>query len=436
MSRLWDQIKDRLKTSVEEAEFTLWIEPLKGVEEGGGLKLVCPNELHARWLRQRYLPRIRALLGEISPGTPLRLSARKRLPAPSSSQAQLPLPGMSPMGLRLNGRYRFDTFVTGRSNSLACSAARAMAEGRRIHTPTLVLVSGTGLGKSHLTQAVGHYLLAHARGARVAYLTVEDFASQMVKALRAKRMEEFKARFSRGCDVLLLEGIDFLSGKDKTQQELAWALEAMWEGGGRVVMTAYQPPEQIKGIRPALMSRLASGLTAAIDPPEMTMRIKILERAAAEYGMSVPIQVLEMFAERITDDIRRLRSALANLIACSELTGQPPGLELAEVVLGGLPQESTTLTPRRILEVVAKAYGLRPEQLTGSGRRKHLTRARAIAMLLCRKYTDASYTAIGRLFSRSHATVIHAIQRMEMLLPKDPRLGAELGFIERQLGLK
>jgi chromosomal replication initiator protein len=300
---------------------------------------------------------------------------------------------------------------------------------------TLFLVSGTGLGKSHLTQAVGHHVLGAAPGARVAYLTAEDFANQMISALRGKRMDQFKDRFRRGCDLLLLEEVQFLAGKDKTQEELCYTLDTLWDSGGKVVFTGNCPPHQVKGLKRHLLSRLQGGVTAAIEPPDQATRVRILEAMAQDEGVRVDRGVLEYMAQELDGDVRRLQSSLVGLMAKGSLTGRPMDLALAAEILGQVQRQLRRVSPEQIRDLVAQAYGFSIVELTGKSRRKAVSRPRNLALYLCRRHTQASYASLGRLFNRDHSTVIYSVEQIERGLAADPRLGQELSFLEQRLGV-
>ena len=267
-------------------------------------------------------------------------------------------------------------------------------------------MSPTGLGKSHLTQAVGHQVLGLRPEARVAYLTAEEFTNQMTAAIRGKKTHQFKDRFRCGCDLLLLEEVQFLAGKEKTQEELVFTLDALADAGKRIVFTGRMAPAQVRGLSPALASRLADSVAVGIDPPDFATRVRILARQAADEGVPVPQVVLEFLAQEIPDDVRRMRSALVGLLARSSLSNKRLDLGLATEVLGGISARRANHTPERIRDLVASVYSLEVALLTGKSRKKTVVQPRNLAMCLCRRHTDASYKTIGQVFNRDHATVM------------------------------
>ncbi|MBI4797560.1 MAG: chromosomal replication initiator protein DnaA [Desulfarculus sp.] len=434
---LWNALYDGLRAGLDNEEFQVWIAPLRLMrQDAARLTLGCPNAFHRTWIRDNHLPRMREILAQL--GQPLQI-ALEVLPAPQpaakAAPQQLELPQVAQGRPRLNQRFIFDKFVAGTGNEFAWAAAKAMAQGQKLFSNTLFLVSGTGLGKSHLTQAVGHQVLTCDPGARVAYLTAEDFANQMIAALRNKRIEAFKDRYRRGCDVLLLEEVQFLAGKDKTQDELGYTLDALLDAGKRLVFTGATPAGQIKGLKRHLASRLSSGLTAAIEPPDHLTRVRILEHLSREEGVSVNPDVLEYLAQDVVGDVRRLQSALVGLLAKGSLTGRPLDLRLAAEVLGHMHLQLSRVTPEQILSLVAQVYGLERGLLTGRSRKKTVTRPRNLALYLCRRHTEASYAALGRAFNRDHSTVMYNVDQVERGLGSDPKLSQELAYLEQRLGL-
>ncbi|MEW5912362.1 MAG: chromosomal replication initiator protein DnaA [Thermodesulfobacteriota bacterium] len=432
---LWANLLEEAQAEWDREEVRLWLEPLRPRAEAGGLVLRCPNDFHRNWVREHYLPRLKALLAAQGGAAELRLDLTPAAAPRSGPPRQMELPRLGPSLPGLNRRFVFESFVCGAGNEFACAAAKAMAGGKGLYCDSLFLVSGTGLGKTHLTQAVAHMVLGGDPALRVVYLSAEEFANQMIAALRRKRIHEFKERFRRGCDLLLLEEVQFLAGKDKTQEELVYTLDALNDAGKRVVFTGRQAPGQVKGLKPALASRLGESVTVGIEPPDQSTRRRILQRLAAEEGVAVPETVLEHLAQELSGDVRRLRSALVGLLARHSLTGQPMDLSLAALVLGQLASELRRISPEQIRDLVASLFGLEPTLITGKSRKKTVTGPRNLAMYLCRRHTEASYAAIGRVFNRDHATVMYGVEQIDLRLTREPKLAAELAFLEQRLGV-
>ena len=440
MSRnLWNNLKERMASRMEADEYRLWLEPLNLLkQEGSVLTVGCPNAFHQKWVRDRYLNTMIKMVREtnIENRINLEIITTNQSNGQAAGHYQMSLPRLNPFSPTLNQRYVFQRFIAGRSNELACAAAKALASGQHLFSNTLFLASDTGLGKSHLTQAVGHHVMANSPQTRVAYLTAEDFTNQMVSALRKNRIENFKERFRRECDLLLLEEVHFLCGKDKTQDELGYTIDALLDAGKRVVFTSSQPPFRLKKLKSGLESRLGSGVTVSIDPPDEATRVLILKAMAGEEGVLVPEEVLELLAQEVTGDVRRLQSALVGILAQSALTCRPMDLKLAMEVLGQISTRRKRVTIEDIRDTVAKIYGLEMSLFVGKCRRKNVTKPRNLAMFMCRKHTDASFAAIGKLFNRDHATVIYGVDKIDRELKRDPKLVQEMKHLEERLGLK
>lgn len=436
---IWEELKTLLRETLTEEDFTIWINPLSVLDNNSReLELGCPNSFHRTWLINNHLEAIRARLRHIAPEYSIKLSLRAdSAPEAAPSAPAQPLPQRLPLAHNLNGlnpKFVFDRFVAGQNNEFAWAAARALANGGQIFANTLFISSSTGLGKSHLTQAVGHQFINNLPQGRIAYLTAEDFTNQMISSLRGNKIEAFKNRFRRDCDLLLLEEVQFLAGKDKTQDELSYTLDALMDAGKKIIFTGNQNPDQIKGLKPQLISRLCSGITTSIAPPDHNTRVRILEKFCHDENVSVDHSVLEFLAEENFDDVRRLHSALVGGIAKSSLTGRKLDLALAAEVLSQMAMRLKRIAPQHIIDEVAKIYGLTPQEMSGKSRRRQITRPRNIAMFLCRKHTDASYASLGRLFSRDHATVIYGVDQVERNLKRDPKVLQEVNFVEQRIG--
>jgi chromosomal replication initiator protein len=271
---------------------------------------------------------------------------------------------------------------------------------------------------------------------RVAYLTAEDFTNQMIAALKRNRIETFKERFRRECDILLLEEVQFLGGKEKIQDELVYTIDALLDAGKRVVFTSSEPPCKINKIKSNLESRLASGVTVAIDPPDHVTRVRILECMAHEEGINVDREVLEYLAQEVFGDVRRLQSALVGVMAKGSLTNRNIDISLAQEVLGTISQRRRRVSIEDIRDTVAKVYKLDMSLFVGKCRRKNVTRPRNMAMYLCRQHTDASYKSIGKVFNRDHATVIYGVEKVERGLKSDIKMGQEVAYLEERLGVE
>jgi chromosomal replication initiator protein len=439
METVWEAVKPVLATLISPSGFNLWIEPLQ-VQAGpqGELVLVCPNAFAARWIQSRYLSLIcqtlltacafskpvSLMIGE----APVRQAALARL-----NQPELPLLLTADAGKSFNGAFTFDQFVVGPANRLAYQASQALARNDTLHNRILFLTSGPGLGKSHLCQAVGNFLKQTTPKGKIFYLTAENFTNEMVGALKSGQMPRFKERFRGECDVLLLEEVQFLSGKEKIQAELCYTLDTLLDQQKRLIFTSCFLPGEIMQLSQELRSRLTGGIITPIGPPDFSTRTKILGRKAEDRGVQAPPRVLEYLAEHISGDVRRLESALDCLVAHSTLLGEPITLGLAQEVLQDLKAVDRGLSVPEIQKIVCDYYQVNRRELLSRSRQRRLVRARQMALYFSRLYTQKTLLELGRLFLRSHATVVHALQTLERDRQTKPRLAQELKFLEGKL---
>jgi chromosomal replication initiator protein len=439
MENIWQTAKDIIKDELPSATFDLWINPLQAESgPGGELILSCPNPFALRWIQANYLKCIRQTLEIVMSQTlPVHLkllTGPARPPAPVEiKQPTLPLVPEKRRSRGLNRDFTFDQFVVGASNRLAYQASRALAHNDTFYNRILFLTSGPGLGKSHLSQAVGNFVSKSAAGRKVRYITAENFANEMVQALKNGRMSTFKERFRQDCDVLLLEEVQFLSGKEKIQAEVCYTLDTLIGHNKRLVFTSCYLPSEIGNISQELRSRLTGGLITPIGPPDFPTRVNILETKAKNRGMQIPGNILECLAEYVDEDVRRLESALDCLVARATLLDEPFSLRLAREVLQDLKAVATRLSTPDIQKIVGNYYGVSLPELLGRSRQKRLVRARQMALYFCRIYTEKTMVELGRLFQRSHASVVHALQTLERDRKTQPRVAQELQLLEEKL---
>jgi chromosomal replication initiator protein len=440
MQKIWDAVKSDLKDRLSATGFSLWIEPLQ-VDQGpqGEMQLICPNPFALRWVMSHYLPHIHQVLAQVGQPLPVKLlaappKARTVMPPPATEQLRLPLPGQGRKpGRSLNREFTFSKFVVGGSNRLAYSAAEALARKDTFFSGILFLTASPGLGKSHLAQAVGNCLMDVAPQASVMYVTAEDFTNDMVKALKGDQMNRFKERYRRECEVLLMEEVQFFSGKDKIQAELCYTLDTLLDRRKKLVLTSCYLPGEISHLSQELRSRFTGGLITPIGPPDFSTRVNILTRKADDRDVNIPLQVLEYVAEHVTADVRRLESALECLLARSTLLGEPVSLRLAQEVLQDLKAVAPRLSISQIQKIVCEYYQINLREMLGRGRQKKLVRARQMGLYFSRLYTMKTVVELGRLFQRSHASVVHALQTLERDRQVQPRLEKEVKFLEEKM---
>ncbi len=439
MQGIWETVKASLKEEMSPSGFHLWIEPLK-VEDGmeGELRLACPNPFALRWIKSHYLQLIQqgvhTTLGLVRP-VRLVLSPARPHPKvlPAVSQPALPLLTDKSGNGGLNRAFTFDQFVVGASNRLAFQASKALARNDTFYNRILFLTGSSGLGKSHLSQAVGNFLTQSAPQRQVLYLSAENFANEMVMALKSGRMSNFKERFRKDCEVLLLEEVQFLSGKEKIQAEVTYTLDTLMGQNKRLVFTSCYLPTEISHLSQELRSRLTGGVITPIGPPDFPTRANILAKKAENRGVQISAKILEYLAEHVTEDVRRLESALDCLVARSTLLNESFSLQLAQEVLQDLKAVETRLNIPQIQKIVGDYYGINLAELLGRSRQKRLVRARQMALYFSRLYTQKTMMELGRLFQRSHASVVHALQTLERDRQSQPRLAKEIRLLEEKL---
>ncbi len=453
MDGVWEDVKRYLKSTIPQAQYEMWVSPLKlGKCTENSVMILCPNEFHRQWVRGKFSGEIiKAWMSkglsapviswgvqkngnggesgtkDVSKGTE---NAFQDLGS-SSKVVQMPLHEVFIQWQRprLNSRFTFDQFVVGDSNRFAYSASRAMAAGQNLYNNALYLLADPGLGKSHLSQAVGNHLLHNKKSIRLCYLTAEDFANEMISALRAEKIEKFKEKYRKNCDLLILEKIEFLSGKMKMQSEFAYTLDFLLDSGKRFICTSNYYPQDIPKLRKDLRSRLSGVLITPIDPPDFDTRAKIVRKKAEDQGIKLPAQVVDFLAEKITKDIRQLESCIAGLILKSNIAKKSINLALAREVVETMLDNRPGIDIDRIKEVVARSFKITVEDLGSPTRKRSVSYPRSICMYLCQKYTNESITNIGRAFNRTHSTVIYATNRLKQDIKASPRVKREVEFL-------
>ncbi len=437
MEGIWESVKAIIKAQMPPATFHLWIEPLiMEPAPAGELWLACPNPFALRWVQAHYLKLMQEVLHHQGRANlPVRLklltAPARPMALPQAPQPRLPLP--APVNPAFNRAFTFDKFVVGSSNRLAFQVSKALAGNDTFYNRTLFLTSGPGLGKSHLSQAVGNFIATSKNPGKVLYLSAESFANQMVQALKNGCMGDFKDRFRKDCDVLLLEGVQFLSGKEKIQAEICYTLDTLMTRNKRLMFTSCYLPGEIGQLSQELRSRLTGGIITPIGPPDFPTRVQILANKAANRGVQIPVKILEYLAEYVAEDVRRLESALDCLLARESLLDEPLTLRLAQEVLQDLRAVDARLNIPQIQKIVGDYYGVSLAELLGRARQKRLVRARQLALYFCRIYTKKTMAQLGRLFQRSHATVVHALQTLERDRQTLPRLAQEIQMLEQKL---
>lgn len=443
MHDAWNDIREEIGRELPKNTFSLWINPITFMEfSDGAMVLACPNRFSRDWVTENYLPLIREKAARRAGShvdVVLKVQPLRKQPPDQAEAApsQLVFPVIAPAwhaeGNGLNGNYTFDRFIVGQSNEFAYSASKALAGGSRCDYDTLLMLAGTGLGKTHLAHAVGHLALQNNPKIRVRYLTAEDFTNQMIASIKSNRIDEFKAKYRRSCDVLLLEEIHFLSGKEKTQQELEYTLDALISDRKKVIFTSAIPPKDIPRISTALSSRLLSGLVTTISEPDYETRALILARKAEEFGLALSDDIIHLLAGRLKHDVRQMESALKCLKAKSHLINAKIGKTLAEEVIGSLAESECAVTPHDIRELVCTYYKIEPEMLESRSRKKVFASPRNVYVYLCRRHTDQTLSDIGKTINRSHSSVLYASELVEHKMKTEDRFRRQVHFLDQKL---
>jgi len=416
---VWQHVLEHIRRSITEVEFHTWFERIRplGIRDGV-LELAVPTSFALDWIRRHYAGLIQealGLLGAQAPRFELRVVPGVVVQEDifQAAPAEAPRP-------KLNPKYTFENFVVGPNNSMAHAAAVAVAESPgRAYNP-LFIYGGVGLGKTHLMHAVGHSVAKRFPHLRIEYVSTDTFTNELINAIREDRMTEFRERY-RSVDLLLVDDVQFIAGKERTQEEFFHTFNALYEAHKQIILSSDRPPKDILTLEARLRSRFEWGLITDIQPPDLETRIAILKMNAEQRGLRIPEDALEYIARQVTSNIRELEGALMRAIAFASLNAVELTRAVAAKALSDIfaPRELEA-DPLEIIRKVADHFGLKPEELTGSGRKKEVVLPRQLAMYLVRELTRASLPEIGQLFGgRDHTTVLYAIQKVQELAESD-----------------
>ena len=415
----------------------VWIEPLEWLDHRDEkVVLGCPNTFARKWVINHYVDLIKEEIARVIE-TPCQISLEvSDTPKKNGDTKQLLLPHVShpqqPVSIFHKG-FTFDEFVVGMCNDFAYKAALSLACGGDGHCNSLFLLSKTGLGKSHLSQAAANHILNENSAIRVCYVTAEEFTNAMVYALRHDAIEQFKEKYRRQCDVLLLEDVQFLSGKEKTQHELGYTLDALLAAEKKLIFTSSHLPDDIPRMDKKLVSRLSSGIISNIEPPDYETRVRIIDKKANSKSLEIPEDVVHYLASELTDNVRQLESGLVGVAAKASLLNLPIDVKLAESVAKNIVRRSQKITVEAIQELVCKYYKMSMDKLLSRSRKRGIVQPRQIAMYLARRYTGESFQAIGRSFNRYHATTLHAIGTVERLIREQGAIQKQVEFLSEKV---
>jgi chromosomal replication initiator protein len=427
---IWRSVLARLQVSMAPANFDTWLRPTRGLEmEDGVLVVGVPSTYGREWLEQRLLAVIRKTLSE---------SGREQLQVRFRVVSELAdRPGQRKRGRTqpggssffdtqptvFNPRYTFDDYIVGGSNRFAHAAARAVAERPALTYNPLFIYGGVGLGKTHLLHAIGHSVSQEYPDYRVVFSTSERFMNELIRAIRESRTEDFREHYRR-VDVLLIDDIQFIAGKESTQEEFFHTFNALHDNGKQIVLSCDCPPKALNPLEERLRSRFEWGLIADIQPPDLETRIAILRSKAELQDLPVPPDVIQYLARRVPSNIRELEGSLNRIIAYASLNERQLTVDLAAAALDSLSgPRRTQLTPQGIIQSVAKYFGLSLDEIRGKGRDKAVVLPRQIAMYLVREETNTSLEQIGQLLGgRDHTTVMHGWDKISGAVQEDHQL--------------
>jgi chromosomal replication initiator protein len=434
---IWDQVLARIETKVNQHIYSTWFKPTSFVaDDGAQIRVRVPNALFSNWLNKHYSVVLGEALAEVNrqgclvsfvttdeavtaaaPAESVSTAAASQAFATETAETD-DLAAGSPGTLA--PRYSFDAFIVGPSNQFAHAACRAVAEAPSRSYNPLFIYGGVGLGKTHLMHAIGHYVLTHLTSLKLTYISSERFMNEMINAVRYDRILDFRERY-RSVDVLLVDDIQFIAGKEGTQNEFFHTFNALYDSQKQIVISSDCPPHEIPSLEERLRSRFEWGLIADIQPPDLETKVAILKKKAETEGIPLPDNVAIYIAGKIKSNIRELEGSLIRLIAYASLTGREISLNLAQDVLRNVLQhDDRAVTIEIIQKFVSDYYQLKLAELKSRNNSKSVALPRQVAMYLCKSLTNASLPEIGRSFGgKHHSTVIHSIRKIEDLRQRD-----------------
>ena len=439
---LWARVRTRLRHEYGEATFKSWLKPLTLVDcRDGRLRLAVATRFMRDWVQSHYAERLLAIWldegGDASSVEVVVAVARsKAVPRAAETEEADEPPARTEdphFGAPLDPRFKFDQFVVGKPNELAHAAARRVAEASNVPFNPLFLYGGVGLGKTHLMHAIAWQIKERDPARRIVYMSAEKFMYQFVRALRYKDTMAFKEQF-RSVDVLMIDDVQFISGKDTTQEEFFHTFNALVDQNRQIIISSDKSPSDLDGVEERLRSRLGWGLVADIHPTSYELRLGILQAKAESLRFEIPSKVLEFLAHKITSNVRELEGALNRIVAHAQLVGRPVTIETTQEVLQDLLRANDKrVTIDEIQKKVAEHFNIRIADMHSARRARAVARPRQIAMYLSKQLTARSLPEIGRKFSRDHTTVMHACKKIEELCANDRAFLEDVELLRRML---
>jgi len=436
--RLWRVVCRRLADSLEPGELATWFRPLYCQLEDGAVVLHAPNHFFGEWIRERYQRQLDQALAEAMGGSPrvvFEVASGEVGPEPADPPGRVEAPRSEEAfehQLQLNPRYSFDTFVVGNCNELAHAACLAVAENPgRLYNP-LVIFGSAGLGKTHLLSATGQHILRRLPGQRLVYISSEAFTNELIQAVRYDGVSTFRDKY-RQVDGLLLDDIQFLAGRERTQEEFFHTFNALYETGKQIILTTDKMPRDIPGLEKRLQSRFEWGLMADLQPPDEETKVAILQKKASEQGVDLSREVCFYLSRLPEANVRVLEGCLTRVIAVSRFQGVEVSLELVKRVMGPM-MTNREVSLEEVLSAVAGLYGVKVADIKGSRKTREVTHPRQVAMYLARRLTRNSYPEIGRAFgNKDHSTVVKGVKKIQKIIRQDPEVAERVRGLEQRL---
>ena len=434
----WSQVLARIEHIVDRTEYDAWLAPTRFLgQKGDTLEVAVPSQRYVDEIRERFGARIRGALNDISPERVQVHFVIDNIATDDLGPSIVPQNSELP-GAIFNPRYRFHTFVVGNSNQLAYAASKSISENPSGSFNPLFIYGGAGLGKTHLIQAIGQHMKEARPQMKIAYMSADTFVTELITSIRYDRMQVFRDRY-RSLDALLLDDIQFIAGKERTQEEFFHTFNALYENQKQIVFTSDRPPKEIPTLEERLRSRFEWGLTADIQPPDLETKVAILRKKAEDKGLNVPQEVALFLAERVRSNVRELEGHLNKIAVFASLAGKNVTIELAKEALKDvLSKEDKPITPQEILRVVAAHYGLKASDLKQKSNAQTIAFPRQVAMYLCKELTDMSYPEIGKHFSGSsdkgkhHSTVMYSVQQIKKKMDNDQQFARTVESLSKQ----
>ncbi|HEX8255964.1 MAG TPA: chromosomal replication initiator protein DnaA [Thermoanaerobaculia bacterium] len=432
---IWSQVLARIEQVVDRTEYDTWLAPTRfSGHKGDTLDIAVPSQRYVDEIRERFGSQIRGFLNEVS-AEKVQINfvidssiTRNVEPGPQIAPPKDELPAAT-----FNPRYRFESFVVGNSNQLAYAASKSIAENPSGSFNPLFIYGGAGLGKTHLIQAIGQQVRELRPKLKIAYMSADSFVTELITSIRYDKMQSFRDRY-RSIDALLLDDIQFIAGKERTQEEFFHTFNALYEAQKQIVFTSDRPPKEIPTLEERLRSRFEWGLTADIQPPDLETKVAIIRKKAEDKGLNIPQEVALFIAERVRSNVRELEGHLNKIAVYASLAGKDVNIDLAKEALKDiLSKEDKPINAPEILRVVAAHYGLKVSDIKQKSNAKTIAFPRQVAMYLCKELTDLSYPEIGKIFAdKHHSTVMYSVQQIKKQMDADAQFARTVEALAKQ----